>query len=157
MKEFLKKLKEYLPLVTILPLILGGLWQILALASISPSYLRFFSVSQQIADGLVILFLFTAIGSLVYFFIRIYYSSSTSIQYWATESYGELIAKIAACLIILSGIAVTIYFRNTLFQKEIQNGIPLGLLIFIIMFVLVAFGMIWRLGIYIAAIWVKLG
>jgi hypothetical protein len=34
---------------------LGGLWQIIALASMSIAYIRFFSATQLIADGLLII------------------------------------------------------------------------------------------------------
>ncbi|MDD5549514.1 MAG: hypothetical protein PHI79_07985 [Sulfurovaceae bacterium] len=49
----LKLIKEYLPLIILLPAILGGLWQIIALASMSIAYIRFFSATQLIADGLL--------------------------------------------------------------------------------------------------------
>lgn len=49
----LKFVKEYLPLIVILPAILGGLWQIIALASMSIAYIRFFSATQLIADGVL--------------------------------------------------------------------------------------------------------
>ncbi len=49
----LKLIKEYLPLIVLVPAIIGGLWQIIALASMSIAYIRFFSVTQLIADGLL--------------------------------------------------------------------------------------------------------
>lgn len=58
MKSLIKNIGDNLSVVAIVPLILGGLWQILELASISSSYIRFFSVTQQLADGLLILFVF---------------------------------------------------------------------------------------------------
>lgn len=57
-REIAESIKFYLPLILILPPILGGLWQLLELMLISPSYIRFFSTSQLLADGfLVLLFL----------------------------------------------------------------------------------------------------
>ena len=55
-KQF-KRLRENLNIIILVPTILGGLWQILELASISTSYIRFFSLTQLIADGLLILFI----------------------------------------------------------------------------------------------------
>jgi hypothetical protein len=49
----LKLIKEYLPLIVLVPVVIGGLWQIIALASMSIAYIRFFSVTQLIADGLL--------------------------------------------------------------------------------------------------------
>jgi len=45
-------------LIVLLPAVLGGLWQILELSSMSLSFIRFFSVTQVVADGLLILFVF---------------------------------------------------------------------------------------------------
>ena len=61
-------LKDYLSLIAIIPLLLGGIWQIFLLASISSSYIRFFSVSQQLADGVLILFYFSVLMSLEFKF-----------------------------------------------------------------------------------------
>lgn len=44
-------------MIILIPSILGGLWQILELSSIGTAYIRFFSVSQVIPDGLLFLFL----------------------------------------------------------------------------------------------------
>ncbi|WP_034893306.1 hypothetical protein [Gillisia sp. Hel_I_29] len=51
-----KEIKDYIEIAVLIPSILGGLWQTYELASISTSYIRFFSVSQVIPDGLLILF-----------------------------------------------------------------------------------------------------
>jgi len=53
----IKLLKEYLPLIILVPALLGGIWQIIELSSISIAYIRFFSVTQILPDGLVILIL----------------------------------------------------------------------------------------------------
>jgi hypothetical protein len=58
-------LKDHLNLVLIVPGILGGVWQILELSSLSISFVRFFSVTQLIADGLLILLI--AFNIFVYF------------------------------------------------------------------------------------------
>ncbi len=53
--KYIKLLKEYLPLVIIVPPFFGGIWQIIELSSMSMSYVRFFSITQLIADGLLII------------------------------------------------------------------------------------------------------
>jgi cation transport ATPase len=55
---FIKFIKEYLPFILIIPAFLGGVWQIIELSSISISFIRFFSVTQLIADGLLIIVVF---------------------------------------------------------------------------------------------------
>ena len=54
-------------MILLLPTFIGGLWQLIALANISVSYIRFFSATQLMADG--ILFLFVLIMSAVVFMI----------------------------------------------------------------------------------------
>lgn len=55
LKKILFEIKDNLGIITIIPIVFGGVWQILSLASISISYIRFFSVTQLISDGLLIL------------------------------------------------------------------------------------------------------
>ena len=55
---FIKFIKEYLSFILIIPTFLGGIWQIIELSSISISFIRFFSVTQLIADGLLIIVVF---------------------------------------------------------------------------------------------------
>ena len=59
--EIVKFIKENLSLLIILPPLFGGIWQAIELMSISISFLRFFSVSQLVADGILILIIFTLI------------------------------------------------------------------------------------------------
>jgi len=56
--KFIKNIKENLSLILLLPPILGGFWQLLELSKISISFIRFFSPSQLLPDGLLILFIF---------------------------------------------------------------------------------------------------
>lgn len=53
-----KLIKENLSLLIIFPPLIGGLWQVIELSSLSISFLRFFSVSQLVADGILILIVF---------------------------------------------------------------------------------------------------
>jgi hypothetical protein len=51
------KIKDNLSVFIIIPALLGGIWQVVELASISTAFIRFFSVSQLVADGTLLLFL----------------------------------------------------------------------------------------------------
>lgn len=53
--NIIKFLKEYLSLIIIIPTFLGGIWQILELSLMSISYVRFFSITQLVADGILII------------------------------------------------------------------------------------------------------
>jgi hypothetical protein len=48
-------IKEHIPLLILLPTILGGFWQLFELISIDISFVRFFSITQLIQDGILIL------------------------------------------------------------------------------------------------------
>ncbi|GAB2648466.1 hypothetical protein GCM10027035_47740 [Emticicia sediminis] len=48
-------IKDNYSIIALVPLIIGGIWQVVVLMSISISYLRFYSISQQFSDGLLIL------------------------------------------------------------------------------------------------------
>lgn len=56
LKNVIDFVKEYLSIILILPALFGGLWQLFELWTISPSFIRFFSISQIVPDGLFILF-----------------------------------------------------------------------------------------------------
>lgn len=58
-------LKENLPVIVIIPALLGGLWQLIELSLIGLPYIRFFSVSQLISDGLLLLFMFSTVGAAI--------------------------------------------------------------------------------------------
>ncbi|MDC4645939.1 hypothetical protein OHV73_19020, partial [Acinetobacter baumannii] len=55
------QLKENLPIILIIPTSLGGIWQLLELSNLGIPYIRFFSVTQLLPDGLVIIFMTLAL------------------------------------------------------------------------------------------------
>lgn len=61
------KYKNVFPLILILPTLIGGLWQMLELIFIDPSFIRFFSISQLISDGILILSILSIFGFYIYF------------------------------------------------------------------------------------------
>lgn len=64
--KVLMLIKENLNLILIIPALLGGLWQLIELSSLSLSFLRFFSVTQLVADGILIMLIFSfLIGSVL--------------------------------------------------------------------------------------------
>jgi hypothetical protein len=52
-------IKDNIGMIILVPTVLGGLWQIIELARIGIPFIRFFSVSQLVSDGLLLLFIFT--------------------------------------------------------------------------------------------------
>lgn len=67
----LNNAQNYVAPLVLIPLLIGGVWQLLALSSMGLSFIRFFSVSQMIPDGLIVVFLL----SLIYITIKASYSS----------------------------------------------------------------------------------
>ncbi len=61
-------ISKNLQLFIVTPTILGGIWQLIELLFLSPSFVRFFSVTQLIADGILILLLLS-FAILIYRFI----------------------------------------------------------------------------------------
>lgn len=62
--------KRNLSLIVIIPYILGGIWQIIELSTISLAYIRFFSVTQSISDGLLVLVVLFLIVSILWIWRR---------------------------------------------------------------------------------------
>ncbi|AWI26868.1 hypothetical protein [Flavobacterium pallidum] len=53
MNEKFELIRKNLPIIIIVPALLGGYWQLSQIIKIAPIFLRFFSVSQMVADGLL--------------------------------------------------------------------------------------------------------
>lgn len=72
LKRSISYLSKHLSLVLLIPALLGGIWQIIELSQMSFSYVRFFSASQVLADGLLILILLIFFGGTFLFLYGIY-------------------------------------------------------------------------------------
>ncbi|SHN45544.1 hypothetical protein SAMN05216311_120100 [Chitinophaga sp. CF418] len=55
-------LKENTKALIVVPTVVGGIWQMMELLSIGTSFLRFFSITQLVSDGLLILFILSLCG-----------------------------------------------------------------------------------------------
>ncbi|MCG3688152.1 hypothetical protein ACN4FE_08215 [Aliarcobacter butzleri] len=55
LNKIYKTIQDNLAIIILLPTIFGGLWQLIELSSLSFSFVRFFSVTQLLPDGLLIL------------------------------------------------------------------------------------------------------
>jgi hypothetical protein len=64
-------LKRNLSILLIIPTVLGGLWQLIELIIISPTLVRFFSLTQMIPDGLLILAAFAPSLFLLYLYNKL--------------------------------------------------------------------------------------
>ena len=53
--RFINFIRENLTLFILVPTVLGGLWQVISLLNVGIPYLRFFSITQLISDGLILM------------------------------------------------------------------------------------------------------
>lgn len=82
LKEGIRYLSKHLSLVLLIPALLGGIWQIIELSQMSFAYVRFFSPSQVLADGLLLLILLIFFTGTFFFLYLIYsrYINSKSVD-----------------------------------------------------------------------------
>jgi hypothetical protein len=80
LKKAIKYLTKHLNFVLLIPALFGGIWQIIELSQMSFSYVRFFSPSQVLADGLLILILLIFFASTFYFIYIIHHRYINSIS-----------------------------------------------------------------------------
>jgi hypothetical protein len=108
MKERIEFIKSNLSLIILVPTILGGMWQLLELLNISPSFIRFFSVSQLIPDGLLILFVLL----IIYCFGKLALKWSLKKVKNGISIFSKIVISIL-CLYYLSIFALTIFDKGT--------------------------------------------
>lgn len=106
--NFIKFLKEYLPLIIIVPTFLGGIWQVFELSFMSISFIRFFSITQLVADGiLLIIVIFPWIIGLI-FLIGIH----NSIKKYNSISENDILFFLF--MMIIYSITIVTVYDNTI-------------------------------------------
>ncbi|MBX9889453.1 MAG: hypothetical protein K2Y30_16150 [Flavobacteriaceae bacterium] len=128
-KSPLKYLKNNINLIIILPGLFGGLWQLIELSRISFSFIRFFSVSQIIPDGLLILLfliIFTISVFILFYFWRKLDSDDQEDENNVTIKKGNALFAILFILLYF-GCLVLVAYCNNYFIKNIESLISLFL------------------------------
>lgn len=123
-KEVLNDIKDYWSLIVVIPPLIGGLFQILELSLISSSYIRFFSVTQALVDGL--LFLFFVILLSLAALIAIEFGKMKCIQQrpkWVRETL------IFTLIVLLAALFVSLFFGLHL-NCKILSVVIIGVLLF---------------------------
>ena len=157
--EFKKSIifiNDNLGLILLVPAIMGGAWQIIELSNISVSYIRFFSATQVLSDGLLILFIFSvcwiAIKVIKYsldnnhpfltFMVALLHAFSLLLYSGHWRNFDE-INFVSRFLLILDSYAIITVIMRTVMPKNWQlkiNATPV-LLVFLI-FIGVPYAMI---------------
>ncbi|WP_337965291.1 hypothetical protein [uncultured Flavobacterium sp.] len=108
MNEYLKNyyniIKENITMFAIVPTILGGIWQVWMLGSISSNMIRFFSISQLISDGLLVLGFFVFPVSIVFQNIKNRRNSKTPLTEANTKFEHNVVIVSLIIAIIMIGL-----------------------------------------------------
>jgi len=145
-------IKEYIGLIVVIPAALGGFWQLCELARISPSFIRFFSISQIVPDGLLILLIFILSILFLYFIIYLFSgivkfnvkSTTTTEESIPTNSKKDRVLKITVFILsiivftfTIFGLYIELFFINTLFDDIVSVAIylPMTLLMLVTLMV----------------------
>lgn len=139
--KIIKFLKEYLPLIIVIPTFLGGIWQVLELSLISISYVRFFSISQLVADGiLIIMIIFPWIIGFMFFIEK----------YKFIKNNNTVVKNNIFLDIFLYFIIVLVFYMSWIFLLQIINNIGidtyLGYLILVMYIYLILFMLLFFLS-----------
>ena len=108
-KKVLDYIKENINILILISTVLGGFWQLLELVRIEISFIRFFSLTQVVSDGLVIMFLL-----LIFAFINLGVFLKEKKENDNTISpYEEYLAvKLVLLLFFLLGFIYVLYIIN---------------------------------------------
>lgn len=127
-------IKDNIAIILLAPTFAGGFWQIMELARLDTSYVRFFSISQLVSDGLLILFvilIYSLAVSIILFlnkdFLRILIlnkseSDSTSMaeKEFMLKDERHKSWRQPAWFVIIAIIGICIYFFYPLNQKSLS-------------------------------------
>ncbi len=122
MDNIIKKIKENLGLLVLIPSLLGGGWQVFELYSIDPFLIRLFSISQAISDGLIILTFISCpivLLFLLFSFIKVFGKSEIEEEKSTFDDTkkGAMVRLITTNLTVL---LFTLFFRSFFFPLDID-------------------------------------
>ncbi|MBO6881444.1 hypothetical protein [Winogradskyella sp.] len=133
LKKWYYKVKDNLTMILLVPTFIGGIWQVFSLLNLGFEYVRFFSVTQLVADGLLMIILIPIViifPLISYFFIK-------SILFDISKNSKGLSAKMIISFLIsfVFLISLSYYYFNyisSLFQDEPSTFVELlALLLFL--------------------------
>lgn len=133
----LKFLREHLTLIVLIPSLVGGIWQIIELTIISPAYVRFFSITQSITDGLLLLLLFGSLFIVHQIWKHSDYLNQLLGRLFHTKHHDDLLVIRVLILLTISALLLSPFFLAFSWTIEtwhivyISVGIVLWLLLYI--------------------------
>ena len=121
MRNTLNFLKEYLSVILIVPTIIGGLYQLINIIYyVGFPYVRFFSVSQVIPDGILV-------GIFIIFFLLNYFIVTGVLRFFSIniDNLGGEKHKITYIILSIIMLCVVFWMFNT-FTPDSMIGSSLG-------------------------------
>lgn len=121
-----KLIKDNLTLIILIPTVIGGIWQTLELLFIDLSFVRFFSPTQLVSDGLVILSIIGVFSILYFFLSKEMFKSFFKIDISdGNFSVGKLIFSIIAI-----GLSVGYFIYTIKSTKLFENNLSVNSIFF---------------------------
>ncbi|QZK90687.1 hypothetical protein K5V07_09360 [Flavobacterium sp. CHNK8] len=125
-------LKDNLNIIIVVPAFIGGLWQLLELLNISIAFVRFFSISQIVSDGLLVLYIIIYFSSPIFgthlFYSAIMKSKESTIDLLTARKIKNnktklLVYTVSFFLLWLFGVVILWYFSYVLLKaSSTKNG-----------------------------------
>lgn len=134
--KFIKvDIKENLSLIVLIPSVIGGLWQILELLTIGLSYVRFFSLTQLVSDGITI-----GIVLLTLLFLYLVSKPVKFIKSLFTDEINKIPIWLNFFMTLMMAVSLFIYPKTTLYIENKKSfssylGFIIPLLLFIKFFI----------------------
>lgn len=150
MKKYLKLVNKNFSIIISIPPLIGAIWQIINLGSISFSYIRFFSITQLIPDGIIILICMALISISTILLGLISKYEDTKDEVKDNTSYAEVknpkiiwgvLLLVFCCFFLILLNNINNYFINNLKEYFIVGIIiPANLLLYSILGLLILYG-----------------
>lgn len=112
--------KDLLPLIILLPTMLGGVLQTVQLLFIGPEYIRFFSITQLVSDGILILSILSIIY-LGYLFLKKFYNFKVLLRKLTEPNTNFKFAVSQFGLILFIHISLLVLFYILKVSKQLDN------------------------------------
>lgn len=132
--KYLKFVKEHLALFVIVPTLLGGVWQVFSLANIGVAYIRFFSITQLVSDGIILLGALSLMTLLVFSTFRGGKLFSKAIKDWKINfiNIPILLALHIASIYLLGSVIVKGFlFLISTFKMNIDGDTLMAIFVFL--------------------------
>ncbi|MCL9805828.1 hypothetical protein NAT51_12835 [Flavobacterium amniphilum] len=111
-KNVVKFLQDNINVIILIPTVLGGFWQLIELLRIDTSFVRFFSITQVISDGLIILFLLICFYLIYLYVFKIEDLNLNDDKAKVKPPYENIFVKYILLILFLAMLGICIWSTN---------------------------------------------